>query len=107
MSPQALPFGVYILARAADWENAQRLGYWHTASLESEGFIHAASHEQVPGVFSRRFSDAAQVLLLKLDEAALVDYLQWDAHPVTGELFPHITAPIPLQCIERVLHWPV
>ena len=107
MTPQALPFGVYILARAADWENAQQLGYWHTASLESEGFIHAASHEQVPGVFARRFGDAAQVFLLKLDEAALVDYLQWDAHPVTGELFPHITAPIPLQCIERVLHWPV
>ncbi len=107
MTPQALPFGVYILARAADWDNAQQLGYWHTASLESEGFIHAASHEQVPGVFARRFSDVTQVFLLKLDEAALVDYLQWDAHPVTGELFPHITAPIPLQCIERVLHWPV
>ena len=107
MTPQALPFGVYILARAADWDNAQQLGYWHTASLESEGFIHAASHEQVPGVFARRFSDVAQVFLLKLDEAALVDYLQWDAHPVTDELYPHITAPIPLECIERVLHWPV
>ena len=107
MTPQALPFGVYILARAADWENAQQLGYWNTASLESEGFIHAASHEQVPAVFACRFSDVTQVFLLKLDEAALVDYLQWEAHPVTDELYPHITAPIPLQCIERVLHWPV
>ena len=107
MTPQALPFGVYILARAADWDNAQQLGYWHTASLESEGFIHAASHEQVPGVFARRFGDVTQVFLLKLDEAALVDYLQWAAHPVTDELYPHITTPIPLQCIERVLHWPV
>jgi uncharacterized protein (DUF952 family) len=107
VTPQALPFGVYILARAADWDNAQQLGYWHTASLEKEGFIHAASHEQVPAVFARRFSDAAQVFLLKLDEAALVDYLRWDPHPVSSELFPHIATPIPLECIERVLRWPV
>lgn len=106
MTPQALPFGVYILARAPDWDNAQQLGYWHTASLESEGFIHAASHEQVPAVFARRFGDVPQVLLLKLDEAALVDYLRWDPHPVNGELFPHITAPVPLQCVERVIPWP-
>jgi uncharacterized protein (DUF952 family) len=106
MTPQSLPFGVYILARHGDWENAQQLGYWHTASLESEGFIHAASHEQVPAVFARRFGDVREVLLLKLDEAALVDFLRWDAHPVSGELFPHITAPIPLECVERVIVWP-
>jgi uncharacterized protein (DUF952 family) len=106
MTPQALPFGVYILARAADWQNAQQLGYWHTASLESEGFIHAASHEQVPAVFARRFGDVREVLLLKLDEAALVDFLRWDPHPITAELFPHITAPIPLECVERVMAWP-
>lgn len=107
MTPQALPFGIYILARQSDWESALELGYWHTASLENEGFIHAASHEQVPLVFARRFSDVAQIQLLKLDEAALVDFLRWDPHPITDELYPHITAPIPLQCIERVLHWPV
>jgi uncharacterized protein (DUF952 family) len=106
VTSQVLPFGVYILARATDWDNAQQLGYWHTASLESEGFIHAASHEQVPAVFARRFGDVPQVLLLKLDEAALVDYLRWDPHPVSGELFPHITAPVPLQCVERVIPWP-
>lgn len=107
MTTQALPFGVYLLARASDWENAQRLGYWRTAALQSEGFIHAASHEQVPAVFARRFSDVSQVFLLKLDEAALVDFLRWDAHPVSGELFPHITAPVPLECVERVISWPV
>jgi len=107
VNARALPFGVYILARAADWENAQQLGYWHTAALEREGFIHAASHEQVPGVFARRFNDASQVYLLKLDEASLVDFLRWDPHPLTDELYPHITAPIPLQCVERVMLWPV
>lgn len=107
MNAQALPFGIYILAREADWHAAQKLGYWHTAALENEGYIHAASHEQVPGVYARRFADCARVFLLKLDEASLVEYLQWDAHPATGELYPHITAPIPLQSVERVIEWPV
>lgn len=107
MSVQALPFGVYILAREADWARAHELGYWHTPALEREGFIHAASHEQVPGVYARHFADHVKVFVLKLDEAALVDYLQWDAHPVTGELYPHITAPIPLESVERVYEWPL
>jgi uncharacterized protein (DUF952 family) len=107
VNAQALPFGIYILAREADWRDAQDLGYWSTPSLASEGFIHAASHEQVPGVYARHFADHAKVFLLKLDEASLVDYLQWDAHPATGELYPHITAPVPLESVERVVEWPV
>jgi uncharacterized protein (DUF952 family) len=107
MNAQALPFGIYILAREAEWHAAHALGYWQTPSLASEGFIHAASHEQVPGVYARHFADCAKVFLLKLDEASLVEYLQWDAHPQTGELYPHITTPIPLESVERVIEWPV
>ena len=107
MNAAALPFGVYVLAREPDWRSAQQLGYWHTAALESEGYIHAASHEQVPAVFARRFGDVSQVCLLKLDEASLVDFLRWDAHPKTGELYPHIYCVVPLASVERVLEWPV
>lgn len=107
MNAAALPFGVYVLAREADWRAAQRLGYWHTAALENEGYIHAASHEQVPAVFARRFGDVDKVFLLKLDEASLVDFLRWDAHPRTGELYPHIYCVVPLASVERVIDWPV
>lgn len=107
MTSTLLPFGIYILARKADWQTAQQLGYWHTAALESEGFIHAASHEQVPDVYARRFSDCDSICLLKLDEASLADYLRWDPHPINGEPFPHITTVIPLASIERVIEWPV
>ena len=106
MTPGALPFGVYILAREPDWRAAQVLCYCHTAALESEGFIHAASHEQVPAVFARRFNDVSHVCLLKLDEAALIDFLRWDAHPKTGELYPHIYCAVPLASVERVIVWP-
>lgn len=107
MTLKSLPFGIYILAREHDWLAAQEQGYWHTRALESEGFIHAASHEQVPEVYARRFSDCAHVCLLKLDEASLVDYIRWDPHPISGEPFPHITTVIPLASIERVIAWPL
>jgi uncharacterized protein (DUF952 family) len=107
VSALALPFGIYILAREAEWQQAQALGYWSAPSLLSEGFIHAASHEQVPGVYARHFSDCASVLLLKLDEAALVDYLRWDSHPTRAELFPHLLTPVPLEGVERIIAWPV
>lgn len=107
MNAAALPFGVYILARTDDWQAAQQRGYWRTPALDAEGFIHAASHEQVPAVFARRFIDVERVFLLKLDEASLVDYLRWDAHPRTGELYPHIYCAVPLASVERVIEWPV
>ena len=107
MNAQALPFGVYILARHADWQAALQHGFWQTPSLQSEGYIHAASHEQVPEVHARHFADCASVCLLKLDEASLIDYLHWDKHPSTDELYPHVYCAIPLASVERVIDWPV
>lgn len=107
MTEFKLPFGIYILAKHADWQNAMLIGHWQTESLLTQGFIHAANHEQVPAVFAKHFSDQASISLLKLDEASLVDYLHWDAHPLTGELFPHIYCVIPLPSIERVFNWPI
>lgn len=107
MSLDALCFGVYILASEQDWQHALELGYWQTPSLASQGFIHAASHEQVPIVFAKHFSNQPLICLLKLDEASLVDYLHWDKHPISGELYPHIYCPIPLASVERVIAWPV
>jgi uncharacterized protein (DUF952 family) len=106
MSLDALRFGVYILASETDWQQALALGYWQTPSLATHGFIHAASHEQVPSVYAKHFSEQLSICLLKLDEASLVDYLHWDAHPETGELFPHIYCAIPLASVERVIAWP-
>lgn len=102
-----LPYGVYILANQEDWQSALALGYWQTDSLHSHGFIHAASHEQVPDVYNKHFSDQISIHLLKIDEASIVDYLHWDAHPVTAELFPHIYCALPLASIERVIDWPL
>ncbi len=107
MSSDALAFGVYILADETDWQRALELGYWQTPSLASEGFIHAASHEQVSIVFAKHFSQQQSICLLKLDEASLVDYLHWDRHPISGELYPHIYCAIPLASVERVIAWPV
>jgi uncharacterized protein (DUF952 family) len=107
MSSALLRFGVYILARTEDWQRALQWGYWQTPSLASQGFIHAASHEQVPQVFAKHFAGQHSICLLQLDEASLVDYLHWDAHPETGELYPHIYCAIPLASVERVLSWPI
>jgi uncharacterized protein (DUF952 family) len=83
------------------------LEHWQTESLLTLGFIHAASHEQVPAVFAKHFSEQSSIMLLKLDEASLVDYLHWDPHPITGELFPHIYCVVPLASVERVIEWPI
>ena len=59
---------IYHVATLADWQQAQRTGSYTTSTrgrtLRQEGFIHAAYHDQVPGVRDRYYGDATEPLVV-------------------------------------------
>lgn len=93
---------IYIVSPRDRWEAAQRAGEFVTPSLASEGFIHAATREQVPGVLQRHFSGQVDLLLLEVDAAKLGDSLRYEASPRSGELFPHIRSALPLAAVLSI-----
>ncbi|MGY2132014.1 DUF952 domain-containing protein [Hymenobacter sp. HD11105] len=97
---------IYRIAELADWQTAQQTGFFVSADLRAEGFIHASELYQVEATANRYYAGRTDIILLELDESEL-----WVAAvPVKREYaqarndyFPHVFAPIPLAAIVRAL----
>lgn len=91
---------------AAIWRKQQPDQPYRHESLAQEGFIHctgdAARLTWVANQFYRR--EAADFLILWIDEARVVAPVQWDA--VGDTAFPHIYGPLNVDAIIDVTAFP-
>jgi uncharacterized protein (DUF952 family) len=96
---------IYHLASPEDWEQARRDGRYAISTrgrtLEEEGFIHASSAAQWPGVRRRFYADVTTpLLLLHIDESRLSSPVVHEVgDPATGETFPHVYGPIDVDAV--------
>ena len=82
----------HIIAQTA-WEEAQCVGSYHAASLDSEGFIHLSNAEQVLRVANAFYSGQTDLLLLVVDADNVAAELRYEPPaeaPESTERFPHI-----------------
>ncbi len=98
---------IYRLADLADWERAQQTGFFASADLAAEGFIHTSERHQVLETARRHYAGRPALVLLEIDEAALAAAgvrieREWAAR--RGEFFAHAFAPIPVGAVRRA--WP-
>ena len=94
---------IYHLALADEWRQAQAAGVYERStrgqSLQEVGFIHASGADQVEATYGRFYADAGEVLLLTIAPDRLTAPLLWEPAPDTGECFPHIHGPLPLEAV--------
>lgn len=90
---------VHICTQPA-WQAALQAGEYRHASLETEGFIHCSSPQQVLQVANRYYPGAQDLLLLWIDPQQLVVELRWD--PVGDTTYPHIYGPFNLEAVASV-----
>lgn len=94
---------IYHLALAGEWRQAQGTGVYERStrgqSLEAVGFIHASGAKQVEATYGRFYADAGEVLLLTIDPLRLTVPVLWEPAPDSGECFPHIHGPLPLEAV--------
>lgn len=91
---------VHVTTRAA-WERAVAAGepYRHP-SLDTEGFVHCSTPDQVAATVARYFETTAGHVALVIDADRAGD-VRWE--PSTGgERFPHVYGPIPLDAVVDV-----
>jgi uncharacterized protein (DUF952 family) len=93
---------IFHIATLADWKQAERTGTYATSTLgrtlEQEGFIHAARHDQVPVVRDRYYADVTEPLLVLEVETDLLDAEVRDEQ-VGDEVYPHVYGPIPTSAV--------
>lgn len=106
------PRWLYHLALAADWQQARQLGEYRIStrgqSLEQVGFIHASYADQLEGTHQRFYADVSDLRLLVIDPTRLAAHgiaVRPEAAPGSGELFPHLYGPLPLDAVCLVERW--
>lgn len=97
------------LIQRADWERAQAAGTYHAPSLDTEGFIHFSTPEQVARTATRFYAGVGGLALLVVETDKLTARLVFEApsHPThDGELFPHLYGDLNLDAVVRVIDYP-
>jgi uncharacterized protein (DUF952 family) len=100
---------LHITSRA-EWIEAQARGEYIAPSLQTEGFIHCSTEDQVLHVANAFYRGRNDLVLLNIDETKLKPELKWEppaGKPAPGisesDSFPHIFGPINLTAVASVL----
>jgi glutathione S-transferase len=114
-SPWRSPSWLYHLALSDDWQAARSADADYCIStrgrtLAAVGFIHLSLAHQVAATATRFYSDlpTGAVKLLHIDPARLQEAglsVRHEPAPGTGELFPHLYGPLPLQAVVHSEAW--
>jgi uncharacterized protein (DUF952 family) len=88
---------LWHLAERPDWERARATGSYERStrglSLAEVGFVHCSYGHQVAGVGAALFADAADLVLLRIDPAAVPAEIRVE------DGFPHVYGPIPVAAV--------
>ena len=91
-----------------DWVEAGRSGSYAVSSrgrsLADEGFIHASTRAQLPGVLDRYYADLLSLRLLVLDIGSLGragSPVQWEHVPAEQAPYPHVYGPVPVSVVGQ------
>jgi uncharacterized protein (DUF952 family) len=104
MDPEPHSAVVFHLTTPAAWEQARAEGRVEPPSLRGEGFVHCSTPEQLAGTIERHFGAVDELVLLRLDAAAVGDALRWEASR-PGEVYPHVYRALDPDEVVDVVWW--
>ncbi len=89
----------YKILTAEQWAQFQAEGVFHGAPVDlADGYIHLSAAEQVQGTLDKHFAGRGDLVIAKVDLAALGDLVRWEVSR-GGALFPHIYGPLPMTAV--------
>ena len=102
---------IYHITSHTAWRAAQAQGAYTAPSLDTEGFIHCSTLEQVLPVANTFYSGQTGLCLLVIEPTLLASTLKWEppsggAPPPgvpEGLMFPHVYGPINLNAVVKVV----
>jgi uncharacterized protein (DUF952 family)/GNAT superfamily N-acetyltransferase len=94
------------LTEPADWRRALDAGAVRPPSLESVGFVHLSTPEQVHLPAERLYPGRRDLVLLVVDPARLTDPVRWEPgvrDDPDSMRFPHLYGPLPVTAVVAVV----
>ena len=97
---------IFHIVPRVEWEALAAGDLYRPASLESEGFIHCSTREQVIGTANGIFRGQHGLLLLTIDSERVVPEIISEDCYESGQAFPHIYGPLDQTAVVRVVPFP-
>jgi uncharacterized protein (DUF952 family) len=102
---------IFHILSKAEWQSAVERGAYEPASLQTEGFIHCSTADQVVETANRFFRGRRDLVLLAIDAKRVASPVRFEtpanADDARGhELFPHIYGPLNRDAVNQVLDFP-
>lgn len=91
---------IYHIVPEQLWREHQSRGEYRGDTLDSEGFIHCSTEEQVIRTANRVFRGREGLVVLRIDSSRLVSPLVYEDTSGAGEDFPHIYGPLNRAAVE-------
>lgn len=92
---------IYHIVPAADWQKQAGASTYEAPSLQTEGFIHLSTKEQVAGTLNRYYQDVPDLLLLHVDTGKLTSELKFEL-ATNNEAFPHLYGPLNKEAVVHI-----
>lgn len=89
----------------AEWNRIKENETYSPLSLNTEGFIHCCTLEQVTEITNIFFKGKAEILLLCLDEDKVDSKIVYEDLIDSGQLFPHIYGPLNLNAVYKIVEF--
>lgn len=93
---------LYRIAPAADVQAAEAQGYFESADLAAEGFIHCSFLHQVMGVSQRHYAGQQGLVLFSIDPASVDCEIRVENTSGGTELYPHIYGRVPWVAVKHL-----
>ncbi len=102
---------IFHITTQEQWEESEVSGSYKAESLDTEGFIHCSTLEQVVPVANDYYRGQAGLVLLCIDPDRLGSPLRYESPTgshvdIDSALFPHVYGPINGEAVTAVLDFP-
>jgi uncharacterized protein (DUF952 family) len=93
---------IYHVTTGEEWNTAKQKGFYESASLKQEGFIHCSQEDQVAAVLERYFAGKKGLVKLVIDTDKLTCKYVFEWSPSTKDTFPHVYGPVNMEAVVSV-----
>ncbi|PYS37594.1 MAG: DUF952 domain-containing protein [Acidobacteria bacterium] len=93
---------IYHILASDEWKSASRNEYYSPDSFAVDGFIHCCTEEQLEYVGERHFRGRQGLVILCIEEGALMAPVKYEDLNGEGMLFPNLYGPINTGAVRNV-----
>ena len=93
---------IYHIIDKDVWEKVEGAGEYRPASVDTEGFIHCSTSNQINFVANEYYAGARNLALLHIEETRVLAEIIWEDLSGLNEKFPHIYGALNLDAVVAV-----